>query len=266
MHNTVGLKRDNHFLPVCYQKGFVDPTGMVWVKCAGRGKATHKYPKQVGKQRDLYIRSRGGGEDDKIEDFFGSIENEFAKLSERVKREEDQLSSLTGKELGALLAFVTSQLTRTLANKLCMEKQVGRPLDTNTFQTEMIKQMRLIRDSWSASLPNFEFHTCLPYVGEHFITGDDPILVVLENDNRLWAPADDPQLRIASPQELLSNPKVSFRVALSPHICVFLPAQGTGNAYLPPRTIDPSGVRWFNARISDQCKLFTLARDEASIA
>ena len=60
MHTGVRLKRDNHFLPVCYQKGFADSSGKVWVKFAGLEKPEHRYPRSVGKETNLYVRTRSG--------------------------------------------------------------------------------------------------------------------------------------------------------------------------------------------------------------
>lgn len=266
MNATPRLKRDNHFLPVCYQKGFADSSGRVWVRFANRGHSVHWHPSRVGKQRDFYIRTTAGIEDDRLEDFFNKqVESDFAKLSRRVKAERDQLSSITGTELGTLGRFVASQVVRTLANKLCMERQVGRPLNASEFSTEMVKQWKAILRSWLSKLPAFDFYTSLPYVEERFITGDNPVLVVVDNDNTIWVPRDEPHQRITSPQYLLSSPNTSFRVALSSYICVVLRVHGAGETRLPPQTMEPMQVRWFNARIREQCRLFVLARDETSL-
>lgn len=264
---TTGLRRDNHFLPVCYQRGFADLSGKVWVKFANQEKPAHRFPKSVGKEWNLYVRDRGGVEDDSFEDFFSKqVENDFARLSQRVKQEQKHLSSVTGKELGALGRFVASQIVRTRAHKQSMEEQLGRALSTNEFLTEMAKQMREIIGHWATSPPNFDFHTSLPYVKERFITGDDPVLLVEENHNPIWMPKDEPQRVVARVAELLNNPKTSFRVALSPYICVFLRMQGGGEAHLPPQTVEPQEVRWFNDRIREQCHFFALARDKESLA
>jgi len=90
----------------------------------------------------------------------------------------------------------------------------------------------------------------------HIPQGRDPSFDQLEK----------PQQAITNLQELLNNPKVSFRVALSPYICVSLRAQGGGEAHLPPQTMEASGVRSFNELIRKQCNLFTLAKDEESLA
>jgi len=265
--SAASLKRDNHFLPVCYQKGFADSSGRVWVKFVDLEKSVHCYPKRVGKEWNLYLRNSDGVEDDKFEDFFDKhVENAFAKLSQRVKREQNHLLSMTGKELGVLGNFVAAQIVRVPANKLCMREQVGRELATNEFTSEMGKQMRDIVRSWTANPPAFEFRTVLPYVEERFITGDNPVLVVVENDNPTPMPMDEPYQAVASVLDLLNDATVTFRVALSPYICVFLHAQGDGESQLPPQTMEPSEVRSFNEFIRKPCRLFTLARDEESLA
>lgn len=267
LKSAAPLKRDNHFLPVCYQKGFTDSSGRVWVRFADQERPVPRFPKSVGKEWSLYVRNREGVEDDEFEDFFNRhVENAFARLSQHVKREQNHLSSVTAKELRALGNFVAAQIVRTLANKLCMREQLGRELATNEFPSEMGKQMRDILRSWRANPPAFEFRTALPYVDERFITGDNPVLAVAENDNPIPMLVDEPKQAVATVLDLLNNPKVSFRVALSPYICVFLHAQGGEEVHLPPQTTEPSEVRSFNDLIRKQCRLFTLARDEESLA
>ena len=183
-----------------------------------------------------------------------------------MKRDPSHFSILTAKEQGALLKFVASQIVRTRANQQSMEKQLGRPLSATEFLWEMGKQWKVILHSWQTDHPSLDFYTPLPCVGERFITGDDPVLLVVENNNPIWIPRDEPQRRIASPQAVLNNPGTSFGVALSPYICVFLRVQGGGEALLPPQTIEPPLVRSFNDLIRRQCHFFTLARDKESLA
>jgi len=84
MHN---LRRDNHFLPECYQRGFADETGRVWVKEAGRNEARHRKVEKVGRRRNFYIRIVTGKEDDSIEKFFGKeVEDGFARVSQESVR------------------------------------------------------------------------------------------------------------------------------------------------------------------------------------
>ena len=60
------LKRNNHYLPVCYQKGFTDATEKVWVKFADRTKPEHRQPHS------------------KVEDFFNQhVETPFAAVSQK---------------------------------------------------------------------------------------------------------------------------------------------------------------------------------------
>jgi len=263
----IGLRRDDHFLPVCYQKGFTDSSGRVWVKFANRQIPKHLYPGSVGWQRNLYVRNKGGVEDDKFEDFFGKcVESPFARFCQRVKREQNRLASVTAAERSALGKFVASQVTRTLANKKCMEEQVGRSLDANAFLAEIGGQIKAILSGWTAQPPSFDFYSCLPYVEERFITGDDPIVLEVPKDNPVWTPSDQARLAITPLQEILGNPNASFTVALSPYICASLRARGGGEAHLPPETKELSWVRSFNSRIREQCGLFTLARDEECLA
>jgi hypothetical protein len=173
---------------------------------------------------------------------------------------------MTGKELGALGKFAASQIVRTRANKQSMEDQLGHGISTNEFLLEMAKQMKAIMERWKSDPPAFDFYTSLPYLEDRFITGDNPVLVVREFDNPIWTPTENAHQAVASVTELLNDPKTSFRVALSPYICVFLRTQGGGKAHLPPETIQPSAVRRFNDLLRKQCHLFTLARDKESLS
>ena len=266
MHGASRLKHGNHFLPVCYQKSFADSSGRVWVKFASQEKPQHLYPRSVGVKRNLYVRKEDGLEDDKFEDFFNKhIENPFAQFCKRVEDEQDKLKGVTSADLAALAKFVASQIVRTRANKHTMEVQVGRELSTKEFLAEMGKQMSDFARAWETSFPSIQFYTSLPFVEERFITGDDPVAVVREHANTLWTPTEDRQQAFASLQNLLNDGEVSFRVAISPYVCVFLHGQGDVEPHLPARTIEPPAVRRFNDFIRRQCNLFTLARDKESL-
>jgi len=191
----------------------------------------------VGRKRNLYIRKRNGIEDDEVECFFDKeVENKFADLSRRVKNEREQFSSITVAELGTLTKFVVLQSVRTLANKECMEEQFAAPLGTRIFVSEMLRQAWAIMRFWGTDPPAFYFWTCLPYVGEHFITGDSPVVILQMNDNLVWMPTDTLTLGIMGLEQILKSPNYSFGIALSPYVSVLLQGHGDGEAHLPPKT------------------------------
>jgi hypothetical protein len=261
------LKRQNHFLPVCYQKGFTDSSGKIWVKFANKSAPEHRNPHSVGKRSSLYIVKRNGIADDKVEDFFNTVvETPFAPLSQRIREERNRLSSVSDEELGALCAFVASQLVRTLAHKRCLEEQTGGPIDANTFVVTLAKQSLAILETWAKTSPQIEFHTSLPHVGEQFIAGDSPVVVIQMNDNPIWVPNSDAKLAITDLLQFLSNPNYHFWVSLSPYVCVSIAGRGGGLARLPPQTVDPQFVRFLNGRVREQSGIFLLARDKAFLA
>ena len=91
-------------------------------------------------------------------------------------------------------------------------------------------------DFWIANSPNVHFYTSLPLVGEHYITGDSPVLVILMNDNPIWVPTCVPTKGITDVAEILKNPKYGFLVTLSPYVCALIHGQGgDGAVQLPPR-------------------------------
>lgn len=221
----------------------------------------------MGRRRSLYVRRRNGVEDDKVEDFFQkSVETPFAALSQRIKEEQNRFSNITGPELGALCRFVASQTVRTLAHKQCIEQQAGGPVDTNTFVRVMLRKMWTLLNSWIQNPPNFHFYTSLRHVGDRFITGDSPVLVIQVKDNPIWVPTDTPSLEITDLSQILKNPSRRFWIPLSPYVGVSMLGHGGGEPHLPPQMMDPQFVRFLNDRIRGQSGLFILARDKSSLA
>jgi len=229
------LKTKNHYLAECYQKGFTDASGRVWVKFTDRPEPEPRNPSSVGWWRRLYIRTQNGKEDDKIENFFATeVETPFAELSRRIKK-------------------------RTI------EEQAGSEVDGNTFLRVMLRKMSALVDDWSRIRRQYNFYTTLPHVGDHFITGDSPVLILQINDNKVWVPTDEPRLEITDLGKILQHPNHQFWMPLSPYVCVCVRGQWEGEPQLPPRTMDPGEARLFNSHIRGQCKNFTLARDRESL-
>jgi hypothetical protein len=257
------LKRNNHYLPQCYQQGFTDSTGRVWVKFANKEKPERRRPESVGRMRSLYIRNRDGVEDDKIEDFFNvDIETPFASLSRRIKDEKNEFRDISGKELGILSRFVVSQTLRTIAHKYCIDEQAGGPVDRNTFLRVMTRKMWTLTDAFLKNQPEFQFYTTLPTIGAYFLTGDNPVLVIEVKENNLWAPATLPTQVIIDVAEIVKKKTHSFWVALTPYVCVSVRMTGGEDVKLPPKTMEMRDIRLFNDLIRDQCREFVLARDK----
>jgi hypothetical protein len=93
------------------------------------------------------------------------------------------------RRLGAVcVRFVASQAVRTLGHKSTMSEQAnGAPIDANTFVRVMLRKMKMLLDSWTKNLPTIRFFTPLPNIGETYITGDHPVVVLLINDNEICA-------------------------------------------------------------------------------
>jgi hypothetical protein len=262
----LNLRRSNHFVPACYQRGFTDAEDKVWVRFAD-GTFKQLTPENVGVKNDLYIFEENGVETDKVEIFFDQhVENDFARLSRRLKDEADQFSQMSGGEAGVLLRFVASQAVRTLGHKSTMSEQAnGAPIDANTFVRVMVRKMKALLDYWTQNLPTIRFFTPLPNIGERYITGDHPVVVVLINDNEIWEPISTPVQGITNLTDILQHPKCVFMVALSPYVCASIERGESGEVHLPPKTVALKDVRWFNNLIREQCKIFTLARDRDSL-
>ena len=260
--SKINLKRNNHYLPECYQNGFADPSGRVWIKLANSPDPEHRNPRSVGKRKSLYIRSRNGVENDQVEDFFDkAVESPFASLSRRIKEEQDKFTTLSKQEQVAIYRFVASQAVRTLGHRGCVDQQAGRSVDTSTFILAMIKLMHTIWQAWLMKPPSIHFFTSLPHVGEQFITGDHPVLIIRNYENPIWTPTDAPRLGITNVREILEDPKSEFQLSLSPYVAVSIQIQSPGNMTLPPKKVDPLNVRAFNKLIRGQCDLFILAKN-----
>jgi hypothetical protein len=260
------LKRRHHFLPECYQKAFVNDSGRVWVKFADRPRPEIRNPDSVGRQRSFYIRTQNGKEDDKIEDFFAKeVESHFTALSQRIKNERNEFSEISENELGVLARFMASQIVRTMGHKQTIEEQAGFPVDKGTFLRVMLRKLWALMDDWIRNRPQFYFYTSLPHVGDRFITGDNPVLILQINDNKIWTPTDEPRLQITDLANILQHPNHQFWMPLSPYVCVSVRGHWQELPNLPPRTMDPQEVRLFNSQVRGQCKLFTIARDKESL-
>jgi len=261
------LKRWNHYLPVCYQNGFTNSRGKVWIKFFDKSRAEERNPLSVGATRSLYIVKRSGIEHDDVEDFFEKVvETPFAPLAKRIKEEQNRFANVTEEELTALYTFIAAQLVRTVAHKRCIEEQVGGTVDTNTFVRTFAKQALGIMETWNVSSPELQFHTSLPHIGDQFITGDNPVVAIKMNDNTLWVPRSDPRLAITDITQFLNSPNHYFWISLSPYVCASITGHGRRPPQLPPRTVDPQFVRFLNDRICDQSRIFVLARDKSSLA
>jgi hypothetical protein len=261
------LSRDNHYLPICYQEAFANYEGKVWIKYVTKPDPELRKPSRVGRKRSLYIIKENGVETDRVEDFFDkTVENDFAVLSRRIKEEQNRFTQMSRDEVGILTKFVASQAVRTPGHKEAIEEQAGSKVDTNTFVRVMSRKMFMLLDSWISNPPTFRFYTTLPKIGDHFITGDHPVAVLVPHDSKVITTTENPELKITNLVEILQNPKYAFMVSLSPYIAVSVQRAGSsGQVYLPPQEIDLSDARRFNDLIRGQCRVFTLARERDSL-
>jgi hypothetical protein len=260
----VNLRRENHYLPVCYQLGFADGAGKVWVKETLKPEPEYRKPKNVGKSRSFYVRNVNGVEDDQIEKFFGeSVETGFALLSQRIKVEGPQVR-LSGTDMVILMRFVAAQAVRTMAHKECVNAQAGQTVDRETYLRAMCRQMLTIANAWGENLPSCQMLTALPHVPHRFITGDNPVVVVTTSKSAISAPLA-PVKTITQLPDILNNPESAFLMTLSPYMAVSLTQQRLNSERFEVAKIDPLGVLKLNDLIRNQSQFFTLARDRESL-
>ena len=259
------LQRENHYLPACYQRGFADDAGKVWVKEAARPEPEYRKPKNIGKRRNFYIRKVNGVEDDSIERFFGKeVEAGFGLVSQKVKTEGQKIN-LSGNELGFVVRFIATQVVRTIAYKECVDEQAGKTVDRQTHLNVMCRQVITIMNAWSENLPSIHFLTSLPFVTHRFITGDNPVVVFSAARSLIATPMMSPVQTITKLPDILNNPESQFVITLSPYMAVMLGQQRPNSELVQITALDPTGVLRMNALVQSQSRLFTLARDRESL-
>jgi hypothetical protein len=84
-------------------------------------------------------------------------------------------------------------------------------------------------------------------------------------DNRIWLPPEKPKPGIVELEDTLKGPGALFCVSLSPYVCVSLKPREESICVLPPRSLRPDEVRFFNAHVRGQSQDFILAKDRESL-
>lgn len=263
---STNLRRENHYLPQCYQRGFADDLGMVWIKETSKSEPQHRKTRNIGKSRNFYIRKVHGVEDDKIEKYFGkSVEDGFGLVSQKVKTEGRDVR-LSGTEVGFVARFIAAQTVRTIAHKQCLEEQAGKRIDQQAYLDVMCQQILTIATAWSRNLPSVQFLTSLPFVAYRFITGDNPVLVFNVTNSPLSLDSmTTPRVAIVNLPDILNNSESKFFITLSPYMAVVI-GKGPSECELTrPIPLDPAVVLRVNALIRNQCHFFTIARDKDSL-
>jgi Protein of unknown function (DUF4238) len=169
--NPKNLSRDNHYLPICYQEGFTNSDGKVWIKDTRKSGPELRKPRMVRRKRSLYIIKENGIETDRVEDFFNkTVEDQFAGPSKRIKEKQNRFVQMSVDDVGVLTKFLASQAVRTIGHKEAIEEQAGSKVDTNTFVQVMSRKMLMLLNAWINTPPTFRFYTSLPNVGDRFIS------------------------------------------------------------------------------------------------
>lgn len=118
------------------------------------------------------------------------------------------------------MRFVASQAVRTVAHSECVNVQAGGRVSRSVFLNAMLRLMQKFAIVWGQHPPRLDFFTALPCVGEYFITGDHPVLLMWANNNSIWTPSDVLRQEIASVDVVLNNPSFVFWLTLTPYVCV----------------------------------------------
>jgi hypothetical protein len=255
-------KRNNHYLPICYQKPFSDGDGLVWVQFLDQDTPPrHLNPKSVGAIYKFYTRYVNGVEDDSIENFFHKfVEDFYAPIARRVQDEMDKFV-LTRDDVPVLLRFVSSQVVRTEAHRQCIQTQAGGVIAPDVFHHNLSRKMGLITEAWIQRPPDIHLRTSLPYVGSHYVTGDSPVITFAVKDDQETGeiPA------ILDIQETLANSKSGFSVPLSPYVRVIVLNGGSGEVKSKAESETPDVVSKMNDLTYGQCVQFVESMDEKSL-
>lgn len=264
---TPNKKRSNHFLPICYQKGFTNPDGLVWVQFLNKEKPPVSLnPISVGKIHKFYTRYTNGLEDDSVETFFQiNVEDLYAPIARRIKAEASAFT-MEDDDIPILLRFVAAQIVRTQAHKRCIDEQAGIPLGPDVFFHNMGRKMKKIFDAWLRKFPNILLHTPLPVIGSHFITGDNPVVSVTGNVDFKGIETPFDSLTIVNIDKILEDASSEFTLPMSPYVCLTVVNRGTGQIFRSPQSLEPVWVSRINQRIYGQCVQFVEAMDARSLS
>ncbi|MFH0854098.1 MAG: DUF4238 domain-containing protein [bacterium] len=216
-----------HFVPVCYQKPFIDPCnpGYVWLFDKKTKKATKRKPENILYSKHLYtIMVSGGKKDYRIEKTLSAIESEYSKIyNEKIKNRLPLLEY----EHAVLCAFTSTMLQRTLKNKDNLERFIdelishGLPIKSGNSIHE-VKDLIGYKNNFHRmnvinNLPNISnllFQMSVAFLfpknkKDYFITSDDPCC--LFNPDLQWQRFYGPGLKQKHIQVILPlSPEVAL--------------------------------------------------------
>jgi Protein of unknown function (DUF4238) len=134
-------------------------------------------------------------------------------------------AALATNDIVEIFKFVALQKLRTPAQKLAQEKQVMSTLQTENGEVPNLFIQSMIRLAPKFAEQFIKLNVCLHVapLGYSYITGDDPVVVIEEN-NELCI--DEPR-PVFSPIDILSRPRTRCFMPLNPKVCFF--AEGLGH-------------------------------------
>jgi len=225
--------KDQHFVPQCYLRQFVDPNTppqyepYVWVFSKDGRKKKKKAPTNIFKERDLYtLQLRTGENDYSIEKTLAQVESEYASAFEH--KISNKLPLSAEEHLG-LCIFVATMLQRTLRHR----DNIERFLDELIEKTEVMEKAHGAEPKKSLELKSYKENAhklgvvqlmpditellihmsiaffCADNNGAYFITSDDPC--TLFNPDLQWQKYYGPGL---------AQKNIELILPLSPDIAV----------------------------------------------
>jgi len=263
---TVHKKRDNHFLPICYQKAFTDDSDRIWVQYFYKNTPDHLHPKSVGKITKFYTQNINGVEDDSVEEFFSDyVEGAYARLGKKLR--ENRTTFVADKEdIFALARFVISQMFRTVAYRKCIDEQAGWNVNSEVFIRNIGRQMKKMTAAWTKELPSLQIQTSLPFVNSYFITGDNPVVIKTDSVSPGTLEVPFSTLQISNIDAVLASPRTEYVVPMSPYFCAVLMTRKHFTVQTEPVGIHPLQVSKINRDVCGQCVQFIAAKDKESLA
>ena len=183
--------KDNHYI-ARFQLAHFGVNKLLYGYDIATGTSEHKGPKGFAYSYELY-RSPTGGED-VIEDGFGGLENNLARIIRRVVA-DGTLVFLDKDEMRALLCFVAAQAGRLPSIRQRAMARLGRRASADNIQEEFIATMRAYFEDGGPVLSLSQARLLATYssafvMGDHPVVADGP-LSATEIPNplpRVWMP------------------------------------------------------------------------------
>ena len=135
---TQPVKKNHHYVPICYLKGYVDRDGRVFAYRKDKPEPPlHMLPSEIAFERYYYSQPiPEGGRNNSLEDFFSTIETTWPAVTDRMARRED-VSSL----IDDIAVFLTMMRVRVPAARDMAELSAAANIKATVRQLDAMGEL-----------------------------------------------------------------------------------------------------------------------------